>query len=589
MNDEELAVANQDGAEAEGELSDDEKFFAKLKDTVVVDQEPIGSLRRKLTITVPRETVDERLGEQLNELRRDALIPGFRKGHAPIRLVEKRFAADVGDQLKSQLVSRGFMAAVEKLELKPLGDPLIWVQMDEERTNEQGGSRKVKADRLVKLDIALEHLTLPKEGPLTFTCEVELKPEFELPSLDRIPVRKPIISIDEDDVEHELKRMRVFRGTFKPIEEEEIEADDLLYVDMKMIVDGDVHLDEQNCDLAARDVRIRGIPLTGLGDALIGRKRDDVVTFEADVPQDHENPDIRGKKARFEFTIREVKRLEVPPIDAEFLSQAGFDSEAELRESVHASLESQLDERMKGLLRDQVGNYLVEKTTLDIPEGLSQRQTERSVARRVIEMYRQGIPEPEIEKIVDKMRASAHEQAVRDLKLYFILEKIAEEREIEVSEEEVNAAIAEMAARTRRRFDRVRDDLSKGDGMLALYLTLRDQRTIDALLESAEITEEEGPRKRPAKKSLPETAPSERPAPAKSEKPAPAARSAKAAPAVKSEKPVPAARSKTPPPKPSVRKPSEAKSDRAGSTKPAASKTAAAKSSPKKSSGKKGG
>lgn len=516
MSDEELAVAEQDGAEVE--LSDEEKFFVKLKDTVQVEREEIGSLRLKLTVTVPRETVDERLGEQLAELRRDALVPGFRKGHAPIRLVEKRFAADVGDQLKSQLVGRGYMAAIEKMELKPLGDPLVWVNVEEERTDEQGASRKIKADRLLTLERALDHITLPKEGPLSFSCEVELKPEFELPSLDKIPVKKPIIAIDDDDVENELKRTRMIRGTFKPVEEGEVEADDLLYVDMKLIVDGDVLLNEQNVDIAARDVRIKGIPLTGLGDVLTGKSREDVVTFETTVPDDHENVEIRGKTAKFEFTIREVKRLEVPPIDAEFLAQTGFDSEEELRETVRSRLESQLDQTMKRLMRDQVGNYLVEHTAFDIPEGLSQRQTERSVARRVIEMYQQGVPEPEIEKVVDEMRAKAHEQTVRDLKLFFILEKIAEEREIEVNEEEVNSAIAEMAARTHRRFDRVRDDLSKGDGMLSLYLSLRDMRTIDSLLENAEITEEEGPKKKSVKKSVKTADASEKPATKKSEK-----------------------------------------------------------------------
>ncbi len=526
MSDEELAVADQDGVDAgdadgaasDVELSDDEKFFVKLKEAVLVEQEEIGSLRRKLTVTVPRETVDERLGEQFNELRRDALVPGFRKGHAPIRLVEKRFAADVGDQLKSQLVGRGYMAAIEKMELKPLGDPLVWVNMEEERTDESGATRKVDADRLLPLDRALDYITLPKEGPLTFSCEVELKPEFELPSLEKIPVKKPVISIDDDDVENELKRTRMIRGTFKPVEEGEIEADDLLYVDMKLIIDGDVLLNEQNVDIAARDVRIKGIPLTGLGDVLTGKNREDAVTFETAVPDDHENTEIRGKTAKFEFTIREVKRLEVPPIDAEFLAQIGFDSEDELRETVRSRLESQLDQTMQRLMREQVGNYLIEKTSLDIPEGLSQRQTERSVARRVIEMYQQGVPEPEIEKIVDAMRAKAHEQTVHDLKLFFILEKIAEEREIEVNEEEVNSAIAEMAARTHRRFDRVRDDLSKGDGMLSLYLSLRDMRTIDSLLENAEVTEEEGPKKKPAKKSAKTADASEKPAAKKSEK-----------------------------------------------------------------------
>ncbi len=131
MSDEELAVQEQDSEETqpsdeEQELSEEQKQMAKLKEAISIDTEEIGSLRLKLTVTVPKETVEERMGEQFAELKRDASIPGFRKGHAPMALVEKRFASDVGEQLKSQLLSSAYLAAVEKEELKPLGDPLIW-------------------------------------------------------------------------------------------------------------------------------------------------------------------------------------------------------------------------------------------------------------------------------------------------------------------------------------------------------------------------------------------------------------------------------------------------------------------------------
>ncbi|MCH7925912.1 MAG: hypothetical protein IIC51_10305, partial [Planctomycetes bacterium] len=92
-----------------------------------------------------------------------------------------------------------------------------------------------------------------------------------------------------------------------------------------------------------------------------------------------------------------------------------------------------------------------------------------------------------------------------DLKLYCILEKIAEEREIDVPEEQINAAIAQIARRTNKRFDRVRDELSKGDGLTTLYLQIRDQQVIDRLLEDAEITEIEGPKKKTKPKAKKKT------------------------------------------------------------------------------------
>ncbi|MCH7995188.1 MAG: hypothetical protein IIB57_12200, partial [Planctomycetes bacterium] len=222
-------------------------------------------------------------------------------------------------------------------------------------------------------------------------------------------------------------------------------------------------------------------------------------------PGDHDIVDIRDKKAEFEFTIHEIKRLDIPPIDAAFLSSMGMDNEEELREQIRSGLQSGLDQTVKRGMREQVGAYLIEKTALEIPEGLSQRQTERSVARRMIEMYQHGVPEAEIKKSVDQMRTKAHDQTVRDLKLYFILEKIAEEREIDVPDEQINTAIAQIAQRTNKRFDRVRDELSKGDGLTTLYLQIRDQQVIDRLLEDAEITETEGPKKKTKPKAKKKT------------------------------------------------------------------------------------
>ncbi len=504
MTDEEQAVDQQDDNELEEnldqegqdqELSDEEQAMAKLKEAITVEQEDIGSLRRKLTVTIPRDTLDDRLGEQFTELKRDAVVPGFRKGHAPLVLVEKRFGADVGEQLISQLLSSGYLAAVEKEELKVLGDPLFWVKVSEEREGENQQTEKVETEKLLPMDKALDELKLPKEGPLTFSCEIELKPEFELPQLDKIPVKKPSVEITDEDVEVEIKRMCMSRGTFEPVEDGAVELDDLLYVAMKMSVGDEVLASDDNYDMSARDMRIKGVPLAGLGEALKGKKTGESVTFEGTVPEDHENIDARGKTAKFEFTINEIKRLYVPGLDEELLTSFGYDTEDELRETMRYVLESRLDSTIKKGMRQQVSDYLVDKTTLELPEGLSQRQTDRSIARRMIEMYQAGIPQAELEKSMDEMRTRAHDQAVRDLKLYFILEKVAEDRGIEVSEEQINSAIAEIARRSDKRFDRMRDELSKSDGMATLYLQLRDNLTLDALLEEAEVEEMEGPEK----------------------------------------------------------------------------------------------
>jgi trigger factor len=146
-------------------------------------------------------------------------------------------------------------------------------------------------------------------------------------------------------------------------------------------------------------------------------------------------------------------------------------------------------------MQEQLADYLVGNTAIDVPEGLSARQTERSLARRAVELLQAGVPWEQANKAVDDLRAKARDQVVRDLKLFFILERIAEERGITVSEEQLNGAIAEIAQRTQKRFDRVRDELARGEGMSLLWMRLREQATLDALLAEAQITETESPKK----------------------------------------------------------------------------------------------
>ncbi len=503
MADKDLAVEEQETVEGEApELTEEEQAMADLKEAITVEKEEVGSLRLKLTVTIPEASLEERRSEQFTELKRDALVPGFRKGHAPMELIEKRFGSDVGEQLKSKLISSGYMAAVEKEELKPLGDPLFWVTVQEERVGDDDKPRTVETEKLVPIDTALETLNIPTSGPLTFSCEVELKPEFELPSLEKIPVEQPKVTISDDDVDTEANRMMAIRGTFQPVEKGGVKIDDMLYADMKMSVGDEVIASEENTDIAARDLRLKGVPLMGLGDALKGKKIDDDVTFEAEVPDDHENIDIRGKTAKFDFSIREIKRLHVPPVDSDFLSGFGVESEEQWRTMIRTALEGRLEAVIREGMQGQISQYLIDNTELEIPSGLSQRQRDRAVSRQMIEMYQAGIPEAEIEKQVDELRATAQQRAEQELKLFFVLEKISEDRSVEVSEEQMNGAIAAIAQRTQKRFDRVRDELSKGEGLAVLYHKLRDQQTLDLLLDDAEITEGKGPKTKAKPKTV---------------------------------------------------------------------------------------
>ncbi|MGB0715782.1 MAG: hypothetical protein ACPGXK_07885, partial [Phycisphaerae bacterium] len=183
----------------------------------------------------------------------------------------------------------------------------------------------------------------------------------------------------------------------------------------------------------------------------------------------------------------------IPELNESVLEQLGAESADEFKGQVKDSLESRLDQSANDDMYEQIGDYLIGNTSFDLPEGMSNRQVQRSLERRRMKLVQQGLPPVEVEQHIDEIRDKAKDQVARDLKLHFILEKIAETENVEVKDEQFNAAIAQIAQRSNKRFDRVRDELYQSGGLTHLYLQLRDSQVLKNLLDDAQVTEVETP------------------------------------------------------------------------------------------------
>ena len=473
-----------------------------LKDSIKVAVADAGVLRKKVSVTVPRDSMSQELDKEYKQLVAEAVVPGFRRGRAPRRLVEKRFGSDVGAQVQTRLVSNAYLAAIEKEDLRVLGDPLFWVTMkDKKAPGEPDGK-----EQLVDMPTALQHMKLPEDGDLEFKCEVEVKPEFELPPLEGAEIERPDVKVTDEDVTHQIDRERARRGNWIPVNDGKVAIDDMLICDLVMTVDGKEHKKQENMQVAARPQRIEGVTLEDLGDTFKGAKIGETKKLTVTIPEEHEVEELRGKKAEFAFKLNDIKRMELPPLNKEYVTSQGFESEKEFREWVKSAMQGRIEQEIKKGMRNQVRKYLIDHTKLDLPEGISSRQTERAVMRKMIELQRHGVPIAEIEKHADELRTSAREEVTAELKLHFILEDVAEKLEVDVTEEEVNAQIAEMARAYNRRFDRVRDDLAKNDGLSVLALQIREDKCLDRVLDKAKIVETKLPKKDAEKPAKPDKA-----------------------------------------------------------------------------------
>jgi trigger factor len=450
------------------------RLLEELKKQVQADVKDIGVLRKEMRVTVPAKVIADHMEHNYAELMHDAFVPGFRKGHAPRRLIEKRFGADVRESLTTAIVGQSFYAAAENHKLEVLGDPLF-------RMDSDGGVK------LVDFGEVSAQLKLPEQGDFTYTCELELKPTFELPELKGIEIKAPKIEVTEAMVDEQILRKRKLRGHFEPISAA-AEKDDQVIADVVLTVDGAEVKREENITLGVRPTRLDGVTLMTLDQVLAGAKSGETRQTDAEIPEDYERADLRGKKGQFTFKIHEIKRLVPEPV-AEFMKAWGFETEKELRDDFRAQIESERDQLMERARKAQMEDYLLQSVAIDLPQDFSTRQTDRAVVRRVIELQRRGVPMSDIEARIDELRTSATQQVANELKLGFILEKVAEKLEVSVTDEEVNTEIARMAQLYNRRFDRVRDDLQNRGLLEHLVEQIRQNKTIDLLLADAKTVD----------------------------------------------------------------------------------------------------
>ncbi len=420
--------------------------------------EDSGEAKKKVTIEVDRKRIQAKFDEIFGELRTSAQVPGFRVGHAPRRLMEKRFGKEASSDVRNGLISESLAAAIEEKELNILGEP----------------------------DIKLDEIELPEEGNFVFDVVVEVVPEFSIPDYKAIPVTEPPTEATPERTAEATKRILANRGSMSPTDEP-AETQDLVVVDVKVTGEG---IDEtrENAEYRVGPAAIEGVPLETLGDELTGKTVGDTVSLEATAPDTHPNEDWQGKAVTVELTVKEVKRLEIPELTDELAAEFGLENAEQFNELVKQNLETQMQEEKHRSMREQVRKYLLDNTELELPEGATARHTANLLRRRYIELMQMGVPRDSIDQNLEMLETQAGERAKTELKLSFILSEVAEAEEVAVDEGEVNSRIAQMAASYGRRPERLRSEMESQGTLDEVETTIREQKAIDKLLETAIIT-----------------------------------------------------------------------------------------------------
>jgi len=426
-----------------------------------INIEDSGAWKKKISVQIARDQIDKELDKQYGDLRRTSEVPGFRKGRAPRRLIEKRFGEDVSDQTKLRLLAAAFERIEKENDFEILGEP----------------------------DLEIEEIELPKTGDLSFDYEVEIKPEFELPALEGVKLEKRFVAVTDERVDEALMELRNRYGTWEDVTDG-AEKDDLVTADVSLQFEGAEEPKELNdYTLRVGPAGVGGVMVEDMAEVLQGAKPGDTKTCSAEVPDTYPEEECRGKKVAISIEVKTVQRRIPAEMNEKFFAMFATDSEAEIRMFIEEQLEDQIDRESRQMMVQQVNQYLQDNIDFELPAGVAARHANRYLARRYYDLLNQGVPQEQIQENMEQFRAASSEQAGRELKMSFIMERVADSLDINVTEGEINGFIAQAAIRMGRRPEKLRDEIQRENRLEAIQEDIRAEKAVDRILEMAEVVD----------------------------------------------------------------------------------------------------
>lgn len=426
-----------------------------------VEIEEAGPCRKRVAVTVPRADLDLYYNDVMGELETTAEVKGFRVGHVPRDLLAKRFRKEMSDQVKQKVL----LDSLEQLE-----------------TNKQ-------LDPINQPDIDIESLEIPDEGDFTYSFEVEVRPEFELPDYTGLKIEKPVRETTDEDVDNYQER---FLSQFGDYETHDGPAE----VGDSLKLDGEFFFNDrsirkmtgQRVDLKPT-LRFQDAELTNFGELMSGCKVGDTREVDLVVSQEAESLEMRGETVHAKFTVREIQRHVPPELNKSFLEEIGVETVEEMREKIRDTLERQVVYEQRQSTREQVLEKITESANWELPEDLVRKQVDNALRREILEMQQAGFTRQQIQARENELRQNAVSNTKQALKEHFVLDKIATTENIEVSNEELEMEVMLMAMQQGESPRKVRARLVRSGMMENLEAQIRERKAVDVILDKAQFEE----------------------------------------------------------------------------------------------------
>ena len=422
--------------------------------------ESISPVKKRLSVEIPPEEVSKEEEAALKDLRRRVTVPGFRRGKAPLGVLRRLYGERVQADVISRLIGESYREALRQEEIVPVADAEIQIQ------------------------------SLPStEGSLSYTAVVEVRPHVEPRGYTGLTLRKERVEVEEAEVDAELESLRRQRATYEPAPEDHEAAEgDLVVMDYEGTVEG-----EPLDGLSGEDRSVvlgSGMLIEGFEDALLGVRAGEEREVELSFPEDYRSPELAGKPAVFRVRVKEVKIQKLPDLDDEFAKEAAeVEGIEELRDRIREGIRREKERRAGSAFRERVVDALLEANPFEVPDALVRLQQAHTLERLREDLARRGMSLEDLGMDEARLQDSQRRGAERAVRWAFLLQAIADAEGIEVTEEEVDARIREIAEADGRPYSLIRSYFEEGDRIGNLKSALLERKVLDRVVESSTVEE----------------------------------------------------------------------------------------------------
>lgn len=423
--------------------------------------EEVNSIKRKLTVELPEEEARQTRKKHLDNYARQARLKGFRPGKAPRDMVARIYSEELRREVLEELVSKNVPAILEEHKLEPVGMPM------------------------------LEDVEYEDGKPFKFTVMVELKPTFESPQWRGLELQKKKGGVTGEMVDKKLEELRFSLGTVKKIDEDRpLEKGDLANISYQGY-EGEKALADMKA--GPFNVELGGDRLTPEFEAgLPGMKAGEVKDIEVNMPDDLEDKKLAGKNIVLKTTVHEIRKRELPELDDELAKDLGLDGVETLdalKEKIRQDLIKEAADRDDSRYNRQLTQILADMVTIDVPSVMVDREVSNKLDAMRQNFGRNGLDFKKMGVDLNMLRARFRPQAEKSVTAALVLDQIARDNNITITDEDIDKELVEMSEDYGQPPEVLRDYYKSQNLMDNLREGLKIGKTLDMIKEQAQIVE----------------------------------------------------------------------------------------------------